>query len=391
MKKRKRINHGISPFWIILIIIIVLLGVVIEHGIADDFFQDKEPSGKIDVVINETIPSTTKQPEVTTEPETEVPPLTQETEEPTVTEPTTEESLANPSVPVEETYAPPIIEEETNPPTTDDEVIPENHGGTIYLTFDDGPSVEITPYVLDILAAKGVKATFFIVGYEPGTQREELVKRIYEEDHSIGLHGISHTYSKIYSSLEALESNFISLQDLIYESIGIRPIIIRFPGGSSNTVSKHYCPNIMTEATTYFTNQGFIYFDWNVDSRDAGGTDTADGVFNNVTSALKPGRRNIVLMHDSSSKMHTLEALEAIIDYGLENGYTFKVITSETESMAHSVANWIKAKKESFPLGSDSFHFIFTKYHLKMFSFYFPYSLFFRTFQLLVHEFLHLQ
>lgn len=339
MKKRKRINHGISPFWIILIIIIVLLGVVIEHGIADDFFQDKEPSGKIDVVINETIPSTTKQPEVTTEPETEVPPLTQETEEPTVTEPTTEESLANPIVPVEETYAPPIIEEETNPPTTDDEVIPENHGGTIYLTFDDGPSVEITPYVLDILAAKGVKATFFIVGYEHGTQREELVKRIYEEDHSIGLHGISHTYSKIYSSLEALESNFISLQDLIYESIGIRPIIIRFPGGSSNTVSKHYCPNIMTEATTYFTNQGFIYFDWNVDSRDAGGTDTADGVFNNVTSALKPGRRNIVLMHDSSSKMHTLEALEAIIDYGLENGYTFKVITSETESMAHSVAN----------------------------------------------------
>lgn len=335
MKKSKR-NGLLAPLLIIFLATITVFGIVIEHGVADVLFtqgtiqeethETANPGTEpIQEAQESTVPSTeatNTQPEETTIPQETTTPNETNSSEGTQ-EPTTEETE--------------IPEQPTE--TIDTAVVPENHGGTIYLTFDDGPSAEITPYVLDILQAKGIHATFFIVGYEPDGVREELVQRIVEEGHSLGLHGESHTYSKIYTSIEALESNFITLQDKIYESTGLRPTIIRFPGGSSNTVSKNYCKGIMTEASTYFTEKGFTYFDWNVDSKDAGGAHTAEEVFENVTSSLKPGRRNIVLMHDSASKMHTLEALEAIIDYGLENGYEFKVITSDTESMSHPIAN----------------------------------------------------
>ena len=88
-----------------------------------------------------------------------------------------------------------------------------------------------------------------------------------------------------------------------------------------------------------FSSTDFIYFDWNVDSQDAGGTNTADGVFENVTSCIKPCRNNIVLMHDSGSKSHTLEALQSIIDWALSEGYEFKAITEETPQVVHKVAN----------------------------------------------------
>lgn len=343
MKRRKRRKFPIIAILLAFLMIVGLTDIAIKNGVADVFIplvNNTESNDNITIEnvtsspqtedINSTEDTSSTQEEVVDNPpviETTTPPST--TEEPS-------ENTTTESIPSEETH-PQIDQTDSNEEIP--VVVPENHGGTIYLTFDDGPSAEITPYILDILAAKGVHATFFIVGYEPDSVREELVMRIYDEGHSIGLHGQSHTYSKIYTSIEALEANFLTLQDSIYNTIGIRPTIIRFPGGSSNTVSKHYCKGIMTEAQTYFPAQGFTFYDWNVDSQDAGGVDTAAGVFENVTSGLRPGRRNIILMHDSASKLHTLEALEAIIDYGFENGYEFKVITPETESMAHQVAN----------------------------------------------------
>ena len=71
---------------------------------------------------------------------------------------------------------------------------------TIYLTFDDGPSYTITPYILDILKEEGVKATFFVAGYSSGLN--SLIKREFDEGHSIGVHTASHIYNQIYSSLD---------------------------------------------------------------------------------------------------------------------------------------------------------------------------------------------
>lgn len=209
--------------------------------------------------------------------------------------------------------------------------------GTIYLTFDDGPSTDITPQILDILKEKNISATFFLVGF--GENKFPIVKRILEEGHTIGLHGYSHDYSKIYTSLESLMENYYKLEEIVKDSTdGYVSKFIRFPGGSSNTISRNYCQGIMTEAVDFFEKEGYIYFDWNVDSRDAGGAYTAEEVYNNVINGISPGN-NIVLMHDSSGHTYTVEALEAIIDYCLANNYEFKSISSETKPIHHPVAN----------------------------------------------------
>lgn len=209
--------------------------------------------------------------------------------------------------------------------------------GVIYLTFDDGPSSTITPKILDVLKEKGVNATFFIINYNEDT--EYLVKRAVDEGNAIGIHGYSHDYSKIYTSVDACYENIIKLQQKIYNSTGITTKILRFPGGSSNTVSRKYCQGVMTGISQKVLTEGFKYYDWNVLSGDAGDVTTKEAVYNNVTKGIKPGRNNIVLMHDFSGNNKTLEALPQIIDYGLSNGYKFEVITTDTEMVTQKIQN----------------------------------------------------
>ncbi|MBP3502215.1 MAG: polysaccharide deacetylase family protein [Clostridia bacterium] len=209
--------------------------------------------------------------------------------------------------------------------------------GIIYLTFDDGPSNTITPKILDILKEKGVNATFFIINYNDST--EQIVKRAVNEGNVIGIHGYSHDYSKIYTSVDACYDNIIKLQQKIYNSTGITTKVLRFPGGSSNTVSKKYCKGVMTGISQKVLKEGFKYYDWNVMSGDSGDVKTKEAVYNNVTKGIKPGRNNIVLMHDFSGNNKTLEALPGIIDYGLSNGYRFDVITTDTEMVTQKIQN----------------------------------------------------
>ncbi|MBO5349625.1 MAG: polysaccharide deacetylase family protein [Clostridia bacterium] len=209
--------------------------------------------------------------------------------------------------------------------------------GVIYLTFDDGPSSTITPKILDVLEEKGVNATFFILNYND--KNEHLVKRTVNEGNAIGIHGYSHDYSKIYTSVDACYENIIKLQQKIYNSTGITTKIVRFPGGSSNTVSKKYCEDVMTQITQKVLSEGFKYYDWNIASGDSGDVNTKEAVYNNVTKALKPGRDNIILMHDFTGNNKTLDALPQIIDYGLSNGYMFDVITTDTEMLAQKIQN----------------------------------------------------
>lgn len=208
--------------------------------------------------------------------------------------------------------------------------------GVIYLTFDDGPSSAITPKILDILKEKKVPATFFILNYSDAN--EYLVKREVAEGHTVAIHGYSHNYKEIYQSVDAYMQNITMLQDKIRNSTGYNATITRFPGGSSNTVSR-FNPGIMTTLTEEVINRGYKYFDWNISSGDAGGARTSEDVYNNVTSHLSKSRMNVVLMHDFSGNTKTLNALEAIIDYGIENGYTFARITENTPMVTHSVNN----------------------------------------------------
>lgn len=210
--------------------------------------------------------------------------------------------------------------------------------GTVYLTFDDGPSLDITPEILQILHANNIPATFFVVRY--GENKEHLIRKEIMAGHNVGLHGYSHDYAEIYTDLDTLMENFYQLETLVSNTAeGYQSKIIRFPGGSSNTVSKKYCEGIMKEAVERVTEEGYVYFDWNVDSRDAGGVNTSEEVYQNVISGLREGRNNIVLMHDSAGNIKTVEALQKIIDYCIENGYVFKTITKETSPVHHKVSN----------------------------------------------------
>lgn len=205
--------------------------------------------------------------------------------------------------------------------------------GVIYLTFDDGPNSGTTNVILDILKEEGVKATFFVTNSGP----DELIKREFDEGHTVALHTASHDYSIIYSSEEAYFNDLYSVQNRVKRITGYESKIIRFPGGASNTVSRHYSSGIMSRLTAEVVNRGFKYYDWNISSGDAGSTTLASGVYSNVINSLRHDRVNMVLMHDI--KPYTRDALRDIIRYGKNNGYRFERITMDTEMITQRVNN----------------------------------------------------
>ena len=94
----------------------------------------------------------------------------------------------------------------------------------------------------------------------------------------------------------------------------------------------------MTRLTQKVTEDGYKYYDWNIDSGDAAGADK-EGVYNNVISALKKHNysTNMVLMHDI--KVSTKDALDSIIKDALDMGYTFSNINDYTSEIHHGVNN----------------------------------------------------
>lgn len=206
----------------------------------------------------------------------------------------------------------------------------------IYLTFDDGPNRYSTTKILDILKKNHVKATFFEL--KPAQTDFDLTKRVLDEGHTLALHGYQHKYDIIYQSQKVYRANLDKLRDLFFQKYGVWCTVSRFPGGSSNTVSK-YNPGIMTKLTKKLHGWGYHYFDWNVDSCDAGGARSAQETFNNYKKGLRKGRGNVVLMHDFANNDKTINALERMIQYGKENGYTFLPITASTNEVHHMVNN----------------------------------------------------
>ena len=209
--------------------------------------------------------------------------------------------------------------------------------GVIYLTFDDGPSSSITPKVLDVLRSRNVKATFFVIN--TGSGLDYLIKRAYDEGHTIALHSYTHKYDVIYKSVDAYYQDLQLISDKVESITGEKSKIIRFPGGGSNTVSRKYSPGIMTTLTKDIVDKGYRYYDWNVSSGDAGGAKTKDDVYRNVISGLSKRRSNVVLMHDYANNYKTLEALDDIISYGINNNFTFEAMDIETEMIRHKINN----------------------------------------------------
>ena len=199
----------------------------------------------------------------------------------------------------------------------------------VYLTFDDGPSAN-TDRILDILNQYGVKATFFVVGKEGYADQ---YRRIVEDGHTLAMHSYSHKYSEIYASLDAYREDLTKLHDFLYELTGEDCNIVRFPGGSSNTIS-HVD---MWELIDYLNRENMVYFDWNVSSGDAagGGQSTAQ-IRKNVLGTVDQFSNAVVLFHDAAGKDSTVDALPAIIEEILESDNTVLLpISEDTVKVQH--------------------------------------------------------
>lgn len=205
---------------------------------------------------------------------------------------------------------------------------------TIYLTFDDGPGAH-TERLLDILRKYDVKATFFVTGYN--NNYNELITKEYNDGHTVGLHSYTHNYGVIYSSIDSYMEDLLKIQDKVKQYTGEESKIIRFPGGSSNTISRRYHMGIMSDLTKKVEEIGFRYFDWTIASGDAGNTKDSNKIVQNVISGLKENDVNVVLMHDIKS--YTVDAVEKIIEYGLANGYTFAPLTIQSPIVHQKVNN----------------------------------------------------
>lgn len=204
----------------------------------------------------------------------------------------------------------------------------------IYLTFDDGPSRN-TDKILDILKEYDAKATFFVVG-KTDEESVRAYQRIVAEGHTLAMHSYSHKYSEIYASKESFEQDLRQLQEYLYQITGVWPRFYRFPGGSSNTVSKVD----MQELIEYLNESGITYFDWNIASGDAiSGQLGKDTIVNNCIGGIKAKQECMILMHDASDKNSTVEALSLLIEQvrSSENA-VFLPITDETTTVQHRKA-----------------------------------------------------
>lgn len=190
-----------------------------------------------------------------------------------------------------------------------------------YLTFDDGPTKEVTPLILDVLKQYDVKATFFMLG-KMIERNSDLAKRVYEEGHLLANHSYSHSYQELYATDQSFMAEIEKTNSLIKEIIQEEPFpLIRFPGGGYNAGSyaaeKQRYKRLLQEHDYYFA-------DWNSLNGDAeGGTRSAEQLLARIKETS--GVKNIViLMHDAATKKTTAQALPAIIDYLKNKGYTFR-------------------------------------------------------------------
>lgn len=217
-----------------------------------------------------------------------------------------------------------------------DKPAPTESDKVIYLTFDDGPG-PYTEKLLDVLDKYDIQVTFFVT--DQFDENIDMIGEAYRRGHVIGIHTLYHDFNTIYSSVDAYFNDFQAMQDIIVAQTGQETNIFRFPGGSSNTIS-NFNPGIMTTLTQEATNRGLYYFDWNCDSGDAE-TNYGDSqsVFNRVTSDITYCDSNsyIVLQHDI--KEFSVDAVEDIINWGLDNGYIFRGLSEDTPECHHSVNN----------------------------------------------------
>jgi peptidoglycan/xylan/chitin deacetylase (PgdA/CDA1 family) len=182
---------------------------------------------------------------------------------------------------------------------------PEGQKKSVYLTFDDGPIPEMTPWILDTLDKYGIKATFFCVG-ENVRRYPELYRMLMERGHRVGNHTFNHVQGIRFQS-----KNYI--RNVAEASEYIDSNLFRPPHGHMRI------PQIVR------LRKLFRIIMWDVVTRDYSPHMTAKGVFNNVKRYTRNG--SIIVFHDSLKAIGRIEeALPKSIEWLIREGYEFKVI-----------------------------------------------------------------
>lgn len=210
-------------------------------------------------------------------------------------------------------------------------VINEDNKRKVYLTFDDGPSI-YTEQILDILDSYGVNATFFVTG-TAAEEHPDRCRMIVERGNTLAMHSYSHIYREIYRDEESFINDLNRVRGILTDITGTTPVIYRFPGGSSNTVSA----TDMNKLCAYLEDNGITYFDWNVSSGDASRmTLSTERIIANCMAGIVNQESAVVLLHDTSAKYTTVAALPGLIEQimSLEDTEILP-ITNETEAIQH--------------------------------------------------------
>ena len=208
------------------------------------------------------------------------------------------------------------------------------NGKAVYLTFDDGPG-KYTGQLLGILDKHKVKATFFVTGFFKNYL--DCLEREVRAGHTIGVHTYTHDYEKVYNSSKDYWADFEQMENLIQQHTGKRAIIFRFPGGSGNTISKKYNEGIMTELVKEADEKGYLYYDWNVLSGDAGETKDSDKIYKNIVKGCAKHTHSVVLCHDIHE--FTVNAMDKTITKLLKQGYVLLSLDESTPTCHQQVNN----------------------------------------------------
>ncbi|WP_326908564.1 polysaccharide deacetylase family protein [Sedimentibacter sp. MB31-C6] len=189
-----------------------------------------------------------------------------------------------------------------------------------FLTFDDGPSKNVTPLILDILDEYNIKATFFVLGVLCD-KNGNILKDIVSRGNSIGIHSYSHNYKKLFANKEEFKNELILTENILKEILGeeYKTRLFRFPGGSFEDYKSKY-KDILYE-------EGYISIDWNVITGDGERINLLPEEQLKILKATIKGKNHVILLlHDSATKQTTVEALPSIIDYLKSQEYEFAIL-----------------------------------------------------------------
>lgn len=239
--------------------------------------------------------------------------------------------FAHISPPARTTLAP-VAQPEDSAPAPDPQPASSGLAGSsagqkqAFLTFDDGPC-KSTPELLDTLRENGVQATFFVIGLQ-AQKYPDALRQMAADGDVIGVHSWTHKYSYIYQNMQNFSADFNQLKDYIQQVTGVAPDVCRFPGGTSNTVSRHYSKDhIMQQAVSYVQSEGFQYYDWNVSSGEAAAKrPSKDEIVNNVLSQCQKRTVAVILFHDDDNEDY-IQAVPQIIDGLRSMGFDFETLS----------------------------------------------------------------